>query len=763
MIRPRETTFLFLTLRLIAFIASFGSAALESHAQSVTRGPYLQRADSSSITVRWRTSQPSPSSIRYGTDSGNLALTASDPSPVTDHALELGGLLPATRYFYAITDEQGLVLAGGDSSTTFETAPTPGSMAATRIWVIGDSGSHEPPPLAVLAAYQNFIGDVAPALWLMLGDNAYDDGTDAEYQTAVFDMFPLQLRQTPLWSAFGNHDGRSADSATQTGPYYEIFDFPRAGELGGVASGTEAYYSFEHANIHFVVLDSYESNSTTEGEMRAWLAADLADMTARATTDWLIALWHHPPYSKGGHDSDYASGSIALREVFVPLLEAHGADLILAGHSHSYERSRLIDGHYGNSASFSPSHLVDGGDGDPSGSGAYSKPTLGHAANEGTVYAVVGSSSKLSDGSFDHPAMHVSLRERGSMVIDLNGALLRAYFIDDAGFVRDGFTIRKGSAPSASSVAGRVWHDVDHDGVRDAGEADLAGIDVELRHGNGIPIATTTTDAQGAYAFAALDAGHYRLEFSPGARIFTHAHQGEDPSLDSDATASTGFASLVLAEAETRTGMDAGLLDAFAVDATRIDLSAANVTSYAGLDAPPGLVSFDEDGEGVQATGTRWLQTLSAHDVGGESILSFELRTTSPGSPTAIGFDDDGDPTTGIRLLELVGSDDPDAHRIPQTYQGGWQTYRIPVGRFFTGDALHLVLGATTPPATPGQPAPTPAEIEIRDVRLPEPGIGQGLGIALAALAALVRQVRAGRRNRPLPGLSRSRPARRIA
>ena len=69
----------------------------------------------------------------------------------------------------------------------------------------------------------------------MLGDNAYVDGTDEEYQAAVFDMYPELLRQTFLWSTFGNHDGLSADSDTETGPYYDIFTLPRQGEAGGLA------------------------------------------------------------------------------------------------------------------------------------------------------------------------------------------------------------------------------------------------------------------------------------------------------------------------------------------------------------------------------------------------------------------------------------------------------------------------------------------------------------------------------------------------
>ena len=207
----------------------------------------------------------------------------------------------------------------------------------------------------------------------MLGDNAYQDGTDAEYQTAVFNMYPSVLRSSVLWPTLGNHDGHTADSATQTGPYYDIFTLPRAAEAGGVASGTEAYYSFDWGNVHFVVLDSYESDRVPPSPMIDWLEDDLLATTA----DWVVAFFHHPPYTRGSHNSDNDIESIELRQYTLPMLEAYGVDLVLTGHSHSYERSFFIDGHYGPSSTFNTlEHLVDGGDGRPSGDGAYTKPAV---------------------------------------------------------------------------------------------------------------------------------------------------------------------------------------------------------------------------------------------------------------------------------------------------------------------------------------------------------------------------------------------------
>ena len=64
----------------------------------------------------------------------------------------------------------------------------------------------------------------------------------------------------------GNHDTLYAGPVTQIGPYFDMFSLPRLGEAGGVASGTEAFYAFDYANIHFHAFGSYTaSGGNTEG------------------------------------------------------------------------------------------------------------------------------------------------------------------------------------------------------------------------------------------------------------------------------------------------------------------------------------------------------------------------------------------------------------------------------------------------------------------------------------------------------------------
>lgn len=424
---------------LLLLSASFAAAA------TVVRGPYLQSASSDSITVRWRTDVATDSRVQFGSSSGSLTAIASNATSTTEHIVKLTGLSPNTKYFYNVGSSSAV--QAGDATYYFETSPTAGTSVPTRIWVIGDAGTGTAGQAAVYNAYRSFTGSTYTDFWLMLGDNAYNSGTDAEYQTKMFDMYPEMMRQSPLWATIGNHDGVSADSATQTGPYYDIHTFPKNGEAGGVASGTEAYYSFNYGNIHVIVLDSNETSRSTTGAMMNWMKADLANVTAT----WLIAIWHHPPYTKGSHNSDTETNLIEMRQNFLPVLENYGVDIVLTGHSHSYERSKFIDGHYGLSSTYSSSFEINGGSGRVDGTGAYAK--TGSLPHSGAVYSVVGASGQVSGGTLNHPAMFLSLNELGSMVLDVSGQTMDIKYLNNNGAVRDYFTISKGATPPAIPAA----------------------------------------------------------------------------------------------------------------------------------------------------------------------------------------------------------------------------------------------------------------------------------------------------------------------
>jgi len=442
----------------------------------ITRGPYLQMPGPDQMLVVWHTevSLADPT-VEYGTTQalgtpviGN-SVPATDPNGLPNHfkhTVQLSGLTPNTKYFYS----------AGSAEGAFTTSPPHGTVQPVRIWTFGDSGywpgiafsiccpeNHEPNAYEKTRnAYYDYAGggDVNAAadatdVMLYLGDNAYTFGDDVTYQKVFFGPPQLQawLQLQPFFSAAGNHEGAAVgfDSVDQTGEYFDMFYFPQANELGtnGVASGSEAYYSFDYANIHFVILDSEEHienpdpNAFATAAMLTWLENDLLATTA----DWIIAAWHRPPYSKGiAHDSDIETNEIGMREDIVPVLEDHGVDLVLSGHSHTYERSGLLDGHYGFSASFNAgTHFLDPGDGDPNGDGAYAKPTAGQGPHEGTVYVVAGSPADVRNfNPGPHPAMLRSLEEIGTAVIEVEGDTLVGKFINGSGTISDTFQIDKG-------------------------------------------------------------------------------------------------------------------------------------------------------------------------------------------------------------------------------------------------------------------------------------------------------------------------------
>jgi hypothetical protein len=440
----------------------------------VTRGPYLQLGTQSSMIVRWRSDVFTDTRLAYGLEPGSLDTTIQDPSLKMDHEVSISGLAADTKYYYEIGNT-AWTLAGNDAVHYFKTSPAAGAARATRIWVIGDSGQCAidtagcNDAAAVLLQYLSWVashGGNHAEMLLILGDNAYNSGTDEEYTVGLFETFGEVLRNHVLWPVPGNHEFGASDSPSQSGPYYQAFTLPTAGEAGGLASGTEAYYSFDYANIHFAALDSHDTARTAPlnpetdicpgggggGSMYNWLCADLA----ATRQDWIFTFWHHPAYTKGSHDSDAEPQLGEMRERFNPVIEAYGADLNLSGHSHSYERSVLIDGHYGVSASYDPSlHAMDTGDGDPDGDGGYQKPLFG--LNEGAVYSVVGSSSKSIGGLTRHPVMASWKNIEGSLVLDVDGQQLDGYFIDRLGNQSDHFRISKLPEPSAAlSIAGSL-------------------------------------------------------------------------------------------------------------------------------------------------------------------------------------------------------------------------------------------------------------------------------------------------------------------
>lgn len=411
-------------------------------AQDLSRGPYLQQGAPTSMVVRWRTTEPVETRLEYRASPDSAAIVSHSPALTTDHEVKLTGLAPKTRYLYKIS-ANAKVLAGGDSQHFFETSPQD-TNEPTRVWILGDAGTsgwlkegEDRDQAAVRDAFLNRYPLSDVSFVMMLGDNAYNVGSDDQYQRGFFDPYRSVLRSKVVWPTQGNHD-------YSTKAYYPVFTLPTKGESGGVPSGTEHYYSFDHGNAHFISLNSENRDASFRSSMIGWLRKDLA----ANSKPWTIVFWHHPPYSKGHHDSDDlkdSGGRMAwMREKIVPILDEAGVDLVFTGHSHSYERSKFISRYYDVASTFSDAKIVQQGSGDGAKRTTYTKESLGKSPYSGTVYVCAGNAGTIEPGVLNHPVMAVSRNKLGSVFLTINRDEAQATMIGADGAIEDSFTIRKG-------------------------------------------------------------------------------------------------------------------------------------------------------------------------------------------------------------------------------------------------------------------------------------------------------------------------------
>jgi hypothetical protein len=451
-----------------------GTAMMEP---DIIRGPYLQMVSGNAITVKWTTSFASSTRVKYGGTENTLINTVIDRKNTTDHEIRITGLKPDTKYYYAIGSRNTVLK--GSYRNYFTTAPPADTKRKIRIGVFGDPGtgtvlqkSSRDNYLKLKAGYNN------AEMVIMLGDNAYNAGTETEHTLHFFDIYDNNIFDNHvIFPVPGNHEyandaGRAADHNI---PYYKIFTVPAHGESGGISSGTPHYYSYNYGNIHFIMLDSYGIDGgnhlyddTTNGLQAVWLKADLAANEGKHK--WTIACLHHPPYTNGSHISDAENDLIAIRRKITPILERFGVDVVLAGHSHVYERSYLIKDHIGFSDDFNKGSLPGGTavslssaryDGSApnrhasadSGVASSTCPyfTIDSVYKHGTVYVVAGSAGQINANNRNgYPLFYTRNQalsqggESGALYLEIEDNRLDAKFVGNSGTIRDQFTIMKG-------------------------------------------------------------------------------------------------------------------------------------------------------------------------------------------------------------------------------------------------------------------------------------------------------------------------------
>lgn len=215
------------------------------------------------------------------------------------------------------------------SSAPSSAAPTASASISPSAASATGSASPTPAPVVLVGAGDiascGLAGDSAtaellatiPGTVFTLGDNAYERGTAAEFAQCYGPTWGAERARTR--PAVGNHDAATAQAAA----YFAYF-----GESAGPPG--LGYYSYDAGAWHVIVLNSECSMTPcAAGSMQErWLRADLAAHPRQCT----LAYWHHPYWSSGLHGDD------ATMRPFIAALYEAGADVVLNGHDHDYER-----------------------------------------------------------------------------------------------------------------------------------------------------------------------------------------------------------------------------------------------------------------------------------------------------------------------------------------------------------------------------------------------------------------------------------------
>ena len=337
--------------------------ALTTPSVTTTRYPYLQNVRADRASILWATKEPGNGVVAYSSDGVNynqvpaqsLPFTAAETGAVSDffqYQANITGLQPSTNYVYRVSVGGADVTPGGDMR--FQTAgPGPFNFV-----VLGDSG-YDPGGTGNVQQYaiaQRILVE-KPAFVLHTGDLVYygtgQVGTSVDlYQRNYFNYYYATMSSVPFFPSPGNHDFGPALT-----PYLQVHATPT--ENVPVADRGR-YYSYDWGNVHFVSLDAHESLElavNSGGSLLRWLENDL-----RSTRQfWRIVYFHYPPFAAGPNMND--PHSALIRQYVVPLVEAYGAQIVLTGHEHSYQRSQPMRKSVQVTSDVGTSYITSGGGG----------------------------------------------------------------------------------------------------------------------------------------------------------------------------------------------------------------------------------------------------------------------------------------------------------------------------------------------------------------------------------------------------------------
>jgi hypothetical protein len=327
-------------------INSYGFAFHVELLANIVRGPVIESTTTTDTKIAWQTLKPTTSVVEYGPTTA-LGQQIESEMLTTDHVLQLIGLKPNATYHYRVG---GVAedIPRFSKITSFRTLKPSGPV---RLMLLGDSGSGN----LLQHKFAKVIRDNQPNAILYAGDIIYNfkSGPPGYYQDfRHFSVYKEHMKSTPYFTAFGNHDLYNGDTAYLNAFHLPTNNLPSLGlkppNLEYPFSGTEHFYSFDVGDAHVSVLYNpwyAHHNFSKDTNQLHWLTNDLAT----TSKPWKLLLSHFPVASSASHGySDYDGNAlpdtIDFGNTIYPIVAKYGVDLMLAGHSHSFEKFNPVAG-----------------------------------------------------------------------------------------------------------------------------------------------------------------------------------------------------------------------------------------------------------------------------------------------------------------------------------------------------------------------------------------------------------------------------------
>jgi len=287
-----------------------------AQAQNFTKLPMPQSFRTNELRVQWETDANPIGTVHaldYGlsSPSESSVLAQQTIAVAADrfvHRAVATGLTPGTSYVYRVR-------SGATTSPTYPVRTAPAAGGSFRMAFIADNQNQAG------TSFQGVLEQIlpfAPDVIGHAGDTVQNGPVLAEWQTQYFDPFAAAQnlgQRTPVLVARGNHDGDTAPALA----YHWL-------------PGNAHWYAETIGNVRFVFLESNVITTVQDDFLRAELASP-----ASQNAEFRVAVFHHPPYTNLWDQPGY-DGEPYQRNVWVPILEQYGVDLVINGHAHCYSR-----------------------------------------------------------------------------------------------------------------------------------------------------------------------------------------------------------------------------------------------------------------------------------------------------------------------------------------------------------------------------------------------------------------------------------------